>query len=253
MGNLLGENDPPPYIRCNDEGPASVLILCDHASKAIPLRLGNLGISAEQVSTHIAWDIGAQMAAERLAERFDAPALFCGISRLVIDCNRRLGNPMLVPSESDGVVLPGSQGLTQAQIGERIEAIYLPYHYAIVRNLTRFEEKGIRPFVLSVHSCTPVFDGVERPWSIGISHTSDEMISRPIIKALNQLGAFLVGDNEPYDVDLDIDYTICAHALHVGLPHLQVEFRQDLIEKREDAQRWADILYDAIQAVWSPL
>ena len=137
-------------------------------------------------------------------------------------------------------------------VGRRIDSIYLPYHYAIVRNLERFASRDIKPFVLVIHSCTPVYHGEQRPWAIGIAHSEDESVSRPVLNELGRDGGFLVGDNEPYAVDLNLDYTIVVHGLDLALPHMFIEFRQDLIATRATANHWADVLYDAIQAVDIP-
>ena len=163
---------------------------------------------------------------------------------MVIDCNRPLGNPTFVPEASDGFEIPGNKGLTRAQLGERIEKYYLPYHFAIVEELKDFAMRGIEPFVFSVHSCTPVMNDFERPWGIGIAHTSDETVSRPLIEALREICDYQIGDNEPYPVD-ESDYTIIAHGLDRRLKHVLVEIRQDLIANRQGANEWGDRLYEA--------
>jgi len=240
-----------PTIDYNSDGDGQFLILCDHASNHVPAALNGLGVSEADRQKHIAWDPGTACIGRLLADRFVSPAVICGVSRLVIDCNRRLTNPTLVPPESDGIAIPANQNLSREDIGGRIEEFYLPYHYRVVAALERFAQKGVRPTVLSIHSFTPTMRGQSRPWSIGISHTPDNELSKGVLTALNSNGGFLVGDDEPYGAEPDVDYTIFAHAFHRGLKHVQVEFRQDLVDTDEGARHWGLIFAQSVEAALS--
>lgn len=248
MPGLLSSFDPPPLLHANQGSKVPMLVLCDHASNAIPLTLGKMGLDAHHLDAHIAWDIGAQRVSERIIEQTGARGVLSGFSRLVIDCNRPLRNPTLVPESSDGIEIAANLNLSKEMLGERIEEIYLPYHFAAVEALSEFSEKGIEPFVLAVHSCTPVFDGFHRPWSIGIAHSPDERASRPMYEALRNINEFEVGDNEPYAVD-ESDYTVYAHAVNRGLKHVLIEIRQDLISDQEGAVVWGDRLCDILRGL----
>ncbi len=239
------QSDPAPFTRFNEQGQTPVLVLCDHASNAVPSWLGSLGISDDAMQSHIGWDIGALHMAERIAQRADAPGIFSAYSRLVLDCNRPLSDPALIPEVSDGTHIPANKTLTKEQAGERIEKIFLPYHFAIANKLTEFASRGIEPLILAVHSCAPVMNNIQRPWPIGIAHSPDERVSRPLIGKLEEIGGFAVGDNEPYAVD-ESDYTVVAHGLERGLRHVLIEVRQDLIADESGAHKWADVLFDAL-------
>ena len=240
--------DPPPFTKFNPTGDAPVLVLCDHAGKAVPSWVGDLGVSDDQLGSHIGWDIGALHMAERLAERLDAPGVFSTFSRLVLDCNRPLSHPGLVPEVSDNITIPRNADLPKSELGQRIERIFLPYHYAIAEELTRFDHRGVEPIILSVHSCTAVMNNFHRPWSIGIAHSEDERLSRPLQASLQDIGGFEVGDNEPYAVD-ETDYTVIAHGIERGLKHVLIEVRQDLIEEESGAHDWADIIHDGLMSL----
>lgn len=233
----------------NAEGSGAFLIVCDHATNHIPVDFNELGVSIEDRQKHIAWDPGTAYIGKLLADRFDAPAIMCGTSRLVIDCNRRIGHPTLVPSVSDGIPIPGNQNLANDQIGLRIERYYLAYHYRIVAALERFRSAGVDPIFLSIHSFTPHMNDFDRPWSIGISHTPDRRLTAPLIDVLRRSGKFLVGDDEPYGSDADVDYTTFAHAFGRGLKHIQVEFRQDLVGSDEGAHEWGSLFAEAVEQV----
>ena len=72
------------------------LIICDHASNAIPPGYGALGLPRGALDRHIAYDIGAAEVTRALAAQLGAPAVLSTYSRLVIDPNRGLDDPTLV-------------------------------------------------------------------------------------------------------------------------------------------------------------
>jgi predicted N-formylglutamate amidohydrolase len=245
MADLIDSGDPTPFERINGGDDVPLLVICDHASNAVPGSLGSLGVDDSLLATHIAWDIGARRVSERIVERAGGRGVICGVSRLVIDCNRPVRNPTLVPEHSDGVTIPANIGLSKEDVGKRIEQIYLPYHLAIAEVLGEFAGRGIEPFVLSVHSCSPKMNGFSRPWAIGVAHSPDEEASRPLFNILKNWGEFEVGDNEPYAVDED-DYSILAHGMNRGLKHALVEIRQDQVADEAGAIAWGDRLSAAL-------
>lgn len=238
---LLGPDDPNPVATIGSTNGAPILILCDHASNRVPKALGDLGLDEKHLQAHIAWDIGARRVTEHLIETVGGYAVLGSYSRLVIDCNRPLRNPTAVPTISDGIAIPANRDLSIAQIGQRIEEIYLPYHFTVVRAIAEFIERGVRPLVIGLHSCTPVMNGAFRPWSIGIAHSDDREVSDQVVRRLKEYGEYEVGDNEPYAID-DSDFTFPAHVVANGLKHVFVELRQDLIADDAGAVRWGDEL-----------
>ena len=96
--------EPPPYESFNPDGTAPLLLVCDHASRFLPRRLGTLGLSEAELARHIAWDIGIAEVTRGLARALDAPAILSRFSRLAIDPNRALDDPTLIPQLSDGLV-----------------------------------------------------------------------------------------------------------------------------------------------------
>jgi len=221
------------------QGRGRFVLLCDHASNHIPAELGNLGLPASELARHIAWDIGAAIVAETLSELLDAPAILCETSRLVIDCNRQLGAPSLIPVVSDGTPVPGNTALSGAQRTERIERWFRPYHDAVESVLLERAALGTESIVIAVHSMTPSLNGQARPWQIALSSHADRRLADPVLKALRAPGDVVVGDNEPYRIDSGVDYSIPFHAMRRGLLHLQVEFRQDEIADADAGRRWA--------------
>jgi predicted N-formylglutamate amidohydrolase len=234
--------DPPAFASFNTAGRAPALIVCDHASRAIPSALGCLGLPAAALERHIAWDIGAADLARSLARYLDAPAVLAGFSRLVIDCNRRLDDATLILAESDGQTIPGNVGIDARARAERVRSCHAPYHEAIDRHLEPFERRGIVPAFISVHSFTPVMNGTRRPWHVGVLWDEDPRMAVPMLASLGARPDICVGDNLPYSGRHPADYTVDRHAESTGLPHLCLELRQDLLLDARGVERWTDII-----------
>lgn len=236
---LLGVDEPAPAWVFNPEGKADLVLLCDHAENFIPRALDGLGLTHEQLERHIAYDIGIAPVTRRLAEALDAPAVFSHFSRLIVDPNRQLDDPTLIPEISDGTVVPANRDLDAAAVEARLDAFHRPYHAVVTRQLDAMEAAGRTPVVVSMHSFTPVMRGRQRPWEIGILWNKDARLPLPMIEAFRARG-YCVGDNEPYSGRDGHGYTQHVHADARGLANALVELRQDLIDTRRGQTHWAD-------------
>ncbi len=235
-----------PFSIVNEHGGAPVLILCDHASRHIPPVLDGLGLPPEQLTRHIAWDIGAAEVSRRLAGLLDAPAVLCGTSRLVIDCNRPFWADTSIPPHSDGIVIPGNARLDQTESQRRIAHYFHPYHDAIARRIQAQLTNGAPLALVSIHSFTPVMDGFERPWHVGMLWDQDDRLAAPLVRKLRQDPDLCVGENKPYDGSNPPGYALHTHAADNDVPMAVFEIRQDLIDTEQGAGRWANILAAAL-------
>jgi predicted N-formylglutamate amidohydrolase len=208
-----------------------------------------MGISESDRNDHIAWDIGAAQVALRLADRLCAPLVICNYSRLVIDCNRYPTSPEATASFTDGRLIAANHDIPAMQREKRIAEVFIPYHRTISLLLKNALHAGHRPVVLSIHSCTPWLGGVVRPWEIGIGWTRDTRVARPMVTALRAIPGLVVGDNQPYSLEIGHDFTVPEHALSRGLAHLQVEFRNDLVTTIAGAYRFADQFFTAMNSI----
>jgi predicted N-formylglutamate amidohydrolase len=245
--DLLTAGDPPPFTTFNATGRFPLLLLCDHAGKAVPQALGDLGIPAGELSRHIGWDIGALDVAVELSALLDAPLVASTYSRLVIDCNRWPGGEGSIPAVSDGTRIPANVGLDAAEIDARAHACFWPYHNEVDRQLAAFAARGVRPALFVVHSFTPSMNGVQRPWHLGVLWRTDERLPLRLLAGLRTLDGVLTGDNEPYSARASYEYTLTAHADAHALPHCSLEIRQDLIGTRDAAIAWARRLAPAVR------
>ncbi len=230
----------PAFLLRRPRGRGDFVLLCDHASNHVPTALDRLGLPPSALARHIALDIGAGEITEILSEMLDAPAIFSATSRLVIDCNRHPGAADLIPESSDGTPIPGNRGLSAAARTGRIERWFTPYHDAVERILTaRAAQDRQPPTVLSIHSMAATMAGRRRPWQIALSSHHDRRLAEPMLAALRRPGDVEVGDNQPYDLDPAVDFTIPYHAMRRDWPYLQVEFRQDEVADPAGRKNWA--------------
>ena len=234
------------YQAYNDQRPARLLFLCDHASNAVPAELDLLGLSDADFARHIAYDIGAAELTRRLADLWDAPALLARWSRLVVDLNRGGDDPTVVMKLSDGRIIPGNRDLDRDGITDRIARFHAPYHTAIEALIRDAAGAGIVPILVSVHSFTPLWRGEKRPWHTGILWDRDGRLALPLLERLRREGDIVVGDNEPYSGELEND-TLYRHGTMNGLPHVLIEVRQDLIADKAGVEHWAARLKQALQ------
>jgi predicted N-formylglutamate amidohydrolase len=223
------------------QADAGIVLVCDHATNHLPAPYETLGLPPEQLSRHIAYDIGVEAIVETLAKALDAPAVLSRFSRLLIDPNRGEDDPTLIMRISDGAVIPGNKVLDDAEREHRIATYYRPYHRAIDATIDACIAAGHRPTLLSVHSFTESWKGVPRPWHCGVLWDTDARFAGPLIAAMEAEGDLVVGDNQPYSGKLKGD-TMWQHGTSRGLPHAIIEIRQDLIGTARGQQHWADRL-----------
>jgi predicted N-formylglutamate amidohydrolase len=246
---LLDPDDPPPFTARNCRGDArGVLVICDHASRLLPRKLGTLGLPARRLEEHIGHDIGAAGVARCLADELDAGFVFGGYSRLAVDLNRSTRDASVVPAISDGVLVPGNLSLSAAARAERIAALHTPYHAAIARLIETQQATGVPPVLVAIHSFTPAISSVPRPWHVGVLWDKDARLAIPLLAALRAERDLIVGDNEPYSGRHPADYSIDHHAEGGGLVHAAIEIRQDLISTEPEQRAWGARLARLLRA-----
>jgi predicted N-formylglutamate amidohydrolase len=233
--------DAEPVIVENGNGAGGFVVVCEHASNAIPERFAGLGLSGKALESHIAWDPGALDVARHMAERLDAPLVRATLSRLMIDCNRPLDAPDLIVLESDSIAVPGNH-ISEEERRMRFATIHEPFHAVLGRLIDDRLAAGRPTALVSVHSFTPVLHGRARPWEIGIIFGRDRRLADPFIDGLKEDGSLVVGVNEPYSPADRVFYTHERHAEPHGLPSVMIEIRNDLITDRASQRAMAERL-----------
>lgn len=240
--SLLADGDPPAFRVLNENARSPFLLVCDHAGRTLPRALGSLGLGEHDLTRHIAWDLGVAGLAERLGQRLDAWVILQEYSRLVIDCNRPLNSPQSIVQQSDGSVIPGNLAISPEQAQARASAIFEPYHARIRRELAERIARGHQPIIVFLHSFTPELNGAERPWHAGVLYHRDARVAGTLLRALRAEPDLVVGDNEPYRASESTDYGLVEHAERRGLPHVELEIRQDLLADSAGQETWAERL-----------
>ncbi len=247
-----GADDPPAVTALNPCGGSPWVLLCEHASNHIPVRYAGLGLMAAELGRHIAWDIGAAALGRVLSAALDAPLFLSGYSRLLIDLNRPPGSVTSIPALSEATPIPGNVGIGGEERVAREAAYFAPFQDAVTSHLDARARDGRRALVLGVHSFTPVFLGVARPWHAGVLYAAAGAMARSIIAGLRADPALCVGDNEPYRIEPEHDHTVPVHGDARGLPAVLLEMRQDLLADAAGVEDWArrlaPVLLDAAAA-----
>jgi predicted N-formylglutamate amidohydrolase len=239
---LLGSAEVPPVLEHNAAGRSPFLLTCDHYGRLIPRILGDLGLPPDELMRHIAWDVGIAGVADALSKHLDAHLIAQRYSRLVIDCNRPPGAPSSIPRISEATTIRGNDGLAPDAVQARRRQIFDPYHSRIAEVIDRRLRDGIPTVLVSLHSFTPVYAGIPRPWHIGTLYHRDTRLPPLLLRMLCDEPDLVVGDNEPYAVSDETDYTIPVHGEARGLMNTGIEIRQDLIADQAGQKQWADRL-----------
>lgn len=240
-----------PYTRSEGDPECGLLIVCDHASNALPAEYGTLGLPQQQLERHIGYDIGAANVTRALAAQINAPAVLSGFSRLLIDANRGDDDPTLIMRLSDGAAVPGNADYDEAERTRRLHRYYEPYHRAIDEAIDAGIDAGRPPAIFSIHTFTENWRGTPRPWHATILWDRDPRLPVPLLQALQSEAGLVIGENVPYSGELKGD-CLYRHGTQRGLAHALIEIRQDLVREeegqREWAQRLAHILTPLLQA-----
>jgi predicted N-formylglutamate amidohydrolase len=240
--HLLTQADVPPVLEFNETGSSPFLFTCDHYGRIIPHALGDLGVSESELTRHIAWDIGIAGVAEQLSNEMNAHLIAQRYSRLVIDCNRPPGVASSIPMISEATTIPGNEGLAPEAAEIRRHEIFDPYHRRIDDIIDARLHRGQPTVLVALHSFTAIYAGIARPWHIGTLYHRDRTLPPLMLQHLRAEGDLVVGDNEPYAVSDQTDYTIPVHGEMRGLINSGIEIRQDLIGDQAGQKQWADRL-----------
>jgi predicted N-formylglutamate amidohydrolase len=246
--SLLAPDEPAAFQIIREAGQSPFLFTCDHAGALIPRKLNGLGLAAQELQRHIAWDIGAAAVVAKLAARLDAVSILQTYSRLVIDCNRPLGSAESMLTLSENTHIPGNESLSLVEIHAREREIFIPYHHRIRDELALRKAQHRRTILIAMHSFTPTFRGNARIWHAGLLYNKDHRLAHCLLAVLRADSDLVIGDNEPYAVSDATDYSIPEYGERGGLLHVGIELRQDLILEERGQDEWAERLTRALIA-----
>ncbi|MDA5489831.1 N-formylglutamate amidohydrolase [Yersinia kristensenii] len=248
---LLRDGEPPAAAIERPESRSPFILLADHAGQRIPAQLGDLGLPSGEIDRHIGWDIGSLATAQLLSQYLDATLIHQRYSRLVIDCNRTPGIASSIPEISENTRIPRNIGVTEKEAQARRTEIFQPYHDLITQTLNQRQDSGQTSVIISMHSFTPSFKNISRPWQVGTLFNRNPEFSLQLIAFLQQEGALNVGVNQPYAMTDATDFTLPFHAEQRHLPYVGIEIRQDLITQPDGQEQWAKRLARLLPQVLS--
>lgn len=241
---LLTPSDGPPVEVENRAGTGPVLLVCEHASAALPKALGDLGLSPDALTSHVAWDPGALAVARTMAKALDAALVAARFSRLAYDCNRSPERADAIAARSERVDVPGNAGLSEAEREKRAADILRPFHDTLA---SMIETKAPRALV-SIHTFTPVYDGKRREVELGILHDADSRLADALLDRAEEIAGLRPARNLPYGPADGVTYTLCTHALPRGLANAMLEIRSDLVAAPASQERVARELAALLRA-----
>jgi predicted N-formylglutamate amidohydrolase len=244
---LLAADEPRPFVSVGREGRSNFVIVVDHAGRRIPRRLADLGLPASELQRHIAWDIGALGVARQVAAALEAPLVAQNYSRLVIDCNRDPKVASSIPRLSEATEIPGNIDLSDAEVAARRAEIFDPYHEHISALLDERAAANRPTLLVAQHSMTNIYQGVRREMHAAVLYNRDRRFAGRVLDALRREPGLVVADNEPYFVSDETDYTIPHHGEARGLPHVEIEIRQDLVSDDAGQAEWAERITRALK------
>jgi predicted N-formylglutamate amidohydrolase len=237
---------PEPVEILNEAGRSEIVLICEHASNYIPASFDGLGLPDEELVRHIAWDIGVEAVSRRMSELLDAACFLGKYSRLLIDLNRPLDSPTSIPVRSESTAIPGNIGMTDESRQVRIERIFRPFQSAVKRHLDQRLADGRSTKIVAIHSFTPVFLGISRPWHAGILFDRSAEFAERTIGLLSGEPGLTVAANVPYVIERSSDYAIPIHGQDRGLEAILIELRNDLLATSAAQHEWAERLYRAL-------
>ena len=242
------ENWPVPCTILNESGASDWVLVCEHASAHVPAEYARLGLGEAERRAHIAWDPGAAELTRALSQRLDATATLANYSRLLIDLNRPIDSPASIPEMSEEIAIPGNIGITALERARRIDRIFTPFHDSVTALLDARAAAGRRTRLLALHSFTPVFRGVARPWHLGVlSGASRPLAERFVTEVTARDATITAALDEPYKVEEGDDMAIPVHGDARGLDALLLEVRNDTLDAPASVEAWAETIAAALE------
>ncbi len=160
--------------------PVIVILSCEHAVDTIPAEFQHYFTEhAALLNSHRGIDFGAAAIARHLSQSLNCYLHSATISRLLIDYNRTLNQ--------QGCFSEISNTFSDAQKQTLIESYYQPYRQHIIEQINTRIAEGYQVWHLSMHSFTPVMDGVVRQAEIGLLYDPQRASEKRLVQRWQRL------------------------------------------------------------------
>ena len=226
---------------------STILFLsCEHAVNTVPEAYRHLFHQHEAVlETHRAIDFGALEMATALSQAFACDFVQATVSRLIIDCNRSLTHKSCFSEFTQALPLIEKQKI--------ITQFYLPHREQCENLIKNYIDGGNQVLHLSIHSFTPVFNGITRNAGIGLLYDpkrhGEKEVAREWLGLLNEkTPAFRVRLNYPYQGSSD-GFTSALRKNYSEKDYLgiEVEVNQMITRDKELLASVIDVLSQSLK------
>lgn len=223
---------------------AAVVVVCEHASNAMPVEFAGLGLDEAARQSHVAWDPGALPVAKGLADALHTSLIAGAASRLLFDLNRPPEAPDAMPQRSEVFDIPGNQNLSNTARTDRVVRFHDPFNAAMIKLLDRQAPQ----LMITMHSFTPTYNGQAREVEIGVLHDSDSRFADAMLACAADHTDHVVRRNDPYGPEHGVTHTLKKHAQPRGMQNVMIEIRNDLIATADQQAAMAQMMANWIRA-----
>ncbi len=221
--------------------PASerlIIYTCEHAGNDISYleHEGREMADSDHIylEQHWGYDIGAEQLTRGFIERTGGIGVFANFSRLICDPNRSVEHRTFIPQSIEERPLSWNLGLSDNEVSGRIQSLYEPFHNMVDAEIERTYAE--QPFLFSVHSFTPNYQGETRDMEIAVLFDQYDS-EAALFEQLIARHGFQTALNKPYSGYDDLIYSASAHGRKYDIPYLELEVRQDLLQDPTLRQR----------------
>lgn len=255
--------ESPSYLELGPALDGTVVWTCEHAASTVPADWTLAPGDTRWFTTHWGYDRGAAALVRALQTRLGGPAVFGGVSRLVVDLNRAPDHVDLCRSQVEGAPFAPNVGLPKAERDRRVARFYQPYHDALDRLLAARTAAGVPTLLFSVHTFTSLYEGRSRTLDAGVLFDEHDAGAAPmLLDALRRVSGATVEPNEPWSGMKGLIYSVARHGAVHRLPYLELEVRDDLLTgpdptdwrepvplRQEGVAAWADWVSESLRPV----
>lgn len=213
------------------------VITCEHSTNHVPAQYRRLAIPVKVLNSHRGWDIGALEAAKSVAKGLNAPLFIGKVSRLLVDLNRSVGHAKLF-----------SEFVPKEMQEELLDRYYYPYRNEVIRYFDSLVLNGQRVVHISMHSFTPVFEGIEREGEVGFLYDPKRALEKELCKKWREgIEGFHCRNNYPYRGTMDGFVTFLRERYPLK-SYLGIEIELNQKFPLEEKRRWSALKRSLSQA-----
>jgi predicted N-formylglutamate amidohydrolase len=226
--------------------PITIILSSEHETDAVPNQYAHYFAPHQALlQTHRSIDFGASAIASALQQSFNCQLITATITRLIIDCNRSLTDPHCFSEISESFSEKEKKAL--------IKTYYLPYRNKIIKHIEEQLTLGHVVWHLSIHSFTPILNGITRTTDFGLLYDPKRLIEKEVVlkwqRNLQSRSDFQVRLNYPYKGNADGLTTHCRELFPENYVGIEVETNQALVKEGDSLVKVIAALTTSLKAI----